>query len=136
MHMRFYLGGVAKIWHDIRATEKAGHPWADWRQSFLATFCESKFRSWDRAIAFRYLSGPVTYFFEKWRLLHAAGSALSDSSLVCLITLGLSECMQRHVQLGTPRTPEELLQIMKVFVQQRQSSAREVATAEMFPAPG
>lgn len=29
MHMRFYVGGVAKTWHGIRATEKAGHPWAD-----------------------------------------------------------------------------------------------------------
>ncbi|KAL1466434.1 hypothetical protein MTO96_042735 [Rhipicephalus appendiculatus] len=44
--------------------------------------------------------------------------------------------MQRHIQLGTPRTPEELLQIMKLLlVQPRQSSAREVTTAEMFPAP-
>ncbi|KAL1476540.1 hypothetical protein MTO96_036424 [Rhipicephalus appendiculatus] len=77
----------------------------------------------------------MNYFFEKWRLLHAADSALSDASLVCLITLGLPKCIQRHVQLGRPQTPEELLQIMKLLVQQPQSAATAVNTAETLSKP-
>ncbi|KAL1479631.1 hypothetical protein MTO96_034812 [Rhipicephalus appendiculatus] len=43
--------------------------------------------------------------------------------------------MQRHVQLGRPQTPEELLQIMKLLVQQPQSAATAVNTAETLSKP-
>lgn len=63
MNMRLYLRGIAKTWHDLRITERGNRPWAEWRDSFLTSFSESKLQSWDRAIAFKYSSGPLVEYF-------------------------------------------------------------------------
>lgn len=109
-NMRLFLEKMAKSWYELRIVEHSGDTWKSWKESFLTSFQLNAVDRWQHALSFRYKSGStLEYFFEKRRLLQIADPNLPDTSVVPLVVLGMSNDLQRQVQIKNPANIEDLL---------------------------
>ncbi|KAH8009601.1 hypothetical protein HPB51_018446 [Rhipicephalus microplus] len=128
-NMRLFLSRIAKSWYEWRLNSHSNKPWIEWKAIFLSSFSEYKVLLWDKAITFKYRSGPApSYFYEKRRLLQLADSSLPETSVVALIVHGLGPDLQKQIQMRGAKTVEELLQGMRNLYLQDLGTQRQPMT--------
>lgn len=114
--MRLFLSGTAAEWHQATSKKLSETEYDQWKSSFRTVFTDRGWANVTYAYSFKYVAGSlVEYALKKEGLLLDVEKAMSETSRICHIVVGLPRNVVEKIDRDQIKSTDQLINELRRF---------------------